>query len=99
MRVTILREGEDEQYDCLLRSDPHTLIYASSGYRDVLTHVLGAQAHYLVAREGGEMRAALPCFLSAPGIYGAVLNSLPFYGSNGGVVPGSARSDAPPLGK
>lgn len=94
MRVTILGAGEDEQYDSLLTSDPHTLMYASSAYRDVLDHFLVARPRYLIARKGGEMQAALPCFLSAPGTYGAVLNSLPFYGSNGGVVPASAPPEA-----
>src|SRR5262249_28533510 len=47
----------------------------------------GAEDWYLVARDGdGAIAGALPAFLRRDEGHGAVLNSLPYYGSNGGIL-------------
>lgn len=80
-------ESVSAQYDDFLLQDDTTLLYASGKYRDMLRAVLGSNDRYLVAfSAGGEIVGALPAFVSGKCEYGSVLNSLPFYGSNGGIV-------------
>jgi Acetyltransferase (GNAT) domain len=68
-------------WNAFLLRHPGSLVYASSGYRSLLVELLGCRDRSLVALEGGEVRGVLP-LLELDGI----LNSLPFYGSNGGVL-------------
>jgi len=59
----------------------HSLLYG-----EFLSQVtLPAERHYLLGYESGELAAALPLFLK-DGPAGPVVNSLPFYGSHGGLV-------------
>ena len=64
----------------------HALIYSSLEYRDLLLRVLDAKAHYLVALDGDRTCGLLPVFSASHSQLGTVLNSLPYYGSNGGFV-------------
>lgn len=86
-RVTVeqLRPGDSAEYDDFLLGRPETLLYHSSRYRDFLRALLGCGEEYLVAREGVRVRGALP-LLYAERDGRRVYNSLPYYGSNGGVV-------------
>jgi hypothetical protein len=71
------------------------LFYASLEFRDLLARVLDAKPHYLVALEGAKVRGLLPSFARSDARLGTVLNSLPYYGSNGGfVTDGSPEADA-----
>jgi Acetyltransferase (GNAT) domain len=85
IQVDLLAASESEEWDAFLRSTPGGLIYYSIAYRDLLVDVLGCDAEYLVAREGGEIRGVLP-IMWASDREGRVCNSLPFYGSHGGPV-------------
>lgn len=64
------------------------MVYWSLEYRDFLKRVLpDARDFYLIARREDESIAgALPTFISSPGQHGPLLNSLPFYGSHGGLI-------------
>jgi hypothetical protein len=74
-------------YDAFLARQPAALMYASNNYRRLLRDLLGAMERYsCIVNDQGQIEAALPAFISRPGTWGPVLNSLPFYGSNGGIV-------------
>jgi Acetyltransferase (GNAT) domain len=88
--VEPLGPSDDEAYDAFVCASPDTLFYHSSAYRRLLRDLLGAADVTLVAHEEGELRGVLP-LLAVDGPLGKVVNSLPYYGSNGGVV---AASDA-----
>ena len=75
-----------EAWDAYLRRHEGSLVYASSGFRGLLCDLLGCRDRSLAATEGGELRGVLP-LLELRG----VLNSLPYYGSNGGVLADSPR--------
>ena len=60
------------------------MLYHSTHWKHLLESFTGAKPIYLVARRGHELVGALPAFLKENKRYGNVLNSLPFYGSNGG---------------
>lgn len=74
-----------ERYDAFCASRPEAFLYHGWKYRLFLEALLGCRARYLGAVEGGRLRAVLPLMEKA-GPFGAVLNSLPFFGSYGGVL-------------
>ena len=77
-----LRPGYDE----LLRRQPDTLVYQSLAYQDLLCEMLGSRNETVVAcDDSGNVLGAVP-MLACEGRWGPVYNSLPFYGSNGGIV-------------
>jgi CelD/BcsL family acetyltransferase involved in cellulose biosynthesis len=85
--VELLTADKYEQYDRLLRSLDHSLVYSSLEYRRFLESLLPeSESRYLCALQEGQVVGALPAFLHRNRQLGNVLNSLPFFGSNGGVV-------------
>lgn len=87
MRYIVLDEEWDAEYERFILQDRHTLFYASCAYRNLLKSYLQAESFYLGAVDAaGKLAAVLPAFLKRNERYGNILNSLPFYGSNGGVI-------------
>ena len=91
--VRILDAAGEEAYERFVSARPASLLYAGVAFRDFLRRVTGEDDRYLVAVDGGEIVGALPAFLQRDRGRGAVLNSLPFFGSMGGVVADPARAD------
>ncbi|MGH9265387.1 MAG: GNAT family N-acetyltransferase [Acidimicrobiales bacterium] len=85
--VDVVELGPDgeEAYEHFVAHHPHALIYHSLRFRDFLVDLLGAGPRYGVALGGGGVVGVLPV-MAADGPYGTVLNSLPYFGSNGGVL-------------
>lgn len=71
----------DAAVEAFIRTQPAALFYHSSSYRQLLVEHLGCEDRTLVARDGGAVRGVMP-LLFRDGVY----NSLPYYGSNGGVL-------------
>ncbi|MCC6241896.1 MAG: GNAT family N-acetyltransferase [Gemmatimonadaceae bacterium] len=87
LHVDILCPDEDEMYTRYVAASPSPLIYATLAYRDMLVAALGCTPRYFIARDACErVVGVMPAMLSATGPWGPVLNSLPFFGSNGGVI-------------
>lgn len=94
MIIERLGPEHETAYDEFLLKDHRNLIYPSVRFRNFLTDVTGAEPHGLLALADGEIVGALPLHVST-GKFGKVYNSLPFYGSNGGVItrdPEAARA-------
>jgi len=86
LRVTILNPALDRAYEDFLLSHETSLIYHSPSYRDFLQDVAGGEPKYLLALDHQDsIRGALPLFFKR-GPHGTVCNSLPFFGSIGGLV-------------
>src|SRR5918993_2475233 len=85
MSVEVFQPEVAEACDRFLLSHPSSLFYSSSKYRRFLLELLGCEDETLVAVDGGVVRGVLP-LLSLRGEKGRVYNSLPYYGSNGGIV-------------
>jgi hypothetical protein len=82
-----LDESFDAEYEHFLHQSPTTLLYASVAYRKLLTAYLEAEPVYLGAKDvHGRLLGVLPAFLKKNERHGNIINSLPFYGSNGGVI-------------
>lgn len=76
----------EKEYTDFIIGLPDTLLFASLQYRDLIRKFTGAEDHYFLALDHkGAIVGALPSFLLRTNS-GNVLNSMPFYGSNGGVL-------------
>lgn len=82
--------SEPAAWDSYLTRHDGSLVYGSSRFRALLVELLGCRDRSLAAVEGGALRGVLP-LMERDG----VLNSLPYYGSNGGILADTAEiSDA-----
>lgn len=93
MNVALLDDSQTAAYERFVSSQPASTIYASSAYRDFLRSVTHESDRYLVASEDGEIVGVLPAFLQRDRGRGAVMNSLPFFGSLGGVLAANRRRE------
>lgn len=90
LTVRALERGLEPLWRSYVASREDALFYASLEFRDLLLATLeSARPYYLVALQGDQVRGVLPCFLSSTHEGRTVLNSLPYYGSNGGVLSDS----------
>jgi len=91
IEISMLNDGDAAAYDALHGDVPTSLLYTSDRYRRFLRAILPmARDQYLTAKSSGEIVGALPLFRIERDGLGAVLNSLPFFGSNGGLLLGPA---------
>ena len=86
MKVELLNKSEYYKLETFLKKIPHSLVYYSTIYKDFLEAFLEEKSFYFILKENDEIVAMLPSMLKVNKRYGNVLNSLPFYGSNGGVI-------------
>ncbi len=87
LTIEFLKQEHENEYENLICAKPTGLLYYSLQYRNFLSKFLkDSEPYYLVAFQDGQMVGALPTFLKRNSQFGNVLNSLPFYGSNGGII-------------
>ncbi|MBW1978981.1 MAG: peptidoglycan bridge formation glycyltransferase FemA/FemB family protein [Deltaproteobacteria bacterium] len=87
MQLEILNEKHEKQYENFLLNNSLTLFYSSNKYRKLLRRFLHEEDYYIIAlNKWDEIIGALPTFLKRNEKLGNVLNSLPFYGSNGSII-------------
>lgn len=85
IEVVPLDAERDEEYEKFLLACPDALVYYSQRYRRFLEALLGCRSDYRLAVRDGTIVGVLPTMaLDAAG--GTVVNSLPYYGSNGGTL-------------
>jgi hypothetical protein len=94
IRVRALTVADEGAYGACVRRDAGAWIYGSLEYRDFLHGIVPGAPHYFVAvDEQEQILGGFPLFeVSAPGL-GALMNSLPWYGSHGSCVLGGERAD------
>ena len=93
MNVCRLDAGREDAYERFVSRTPDSLLYASVAFRKFLQRVTGEEDRYLLALDGDAIVGVLPAFLQRNRGHGAVLNSLPFFGSIGGVLADPGRPD------
>lgn len=86
MIIDCLKDKDIDDYEAFVRSCPKSLFSHSAAYRHILSDVLHSEPLYLIARRGTKICGVLPALIKSSPSLGRVLNSLPFYGSNGGVI-------------
>lgn len=85
METKPLETAGESSYREFLSGHENSLLYYSLKYRDMLVELLECESKYLVAEDNGKVAGILPLMVKH-GEYGSVVNSLPFYGSNGGIL-------------
>jgi lipid II:glycine glycyltransferase (peptidoglycan interpeptide bridge formation enzyme) len=92
MEVITLENKYYKQYEDFLLTFKDSLLYYSHKYKDFLEELLSVKSHYLLAiDDSGQIQAILPLMIKN-GDYGKVINSLPYYGSNGGILAKNEQS-------
>ena len=93
MRLERLVPELEPAYDAFFARLPASSLFQCLRYRSFLRKMLDAgsatptvEDHYLVALEGDRVVGASPAFVKRNTRYGNLVNSLPFVGSNGGVM-------------
>ncbi len=85
MEIIELSKENYKSYENFLLTFDESLVYYSSNYKELLEDYLNVESKYLLAVDNGDIKGVLP-LMKKEGKYGIVLNSLPFYGSNGGIL-------------
>jgi hypothetical protein len=86
IQIDELRNEERSEYEDLINISRNGMLYHSIKWKEVLQCFTNTDPLYIVAKEHGEIVGALPAFMKRNKKYGNVLNSLPFYGSQGGPI-------------
>jgi len=76
--------GNDSHYQYVYRN-PDSLIYGTPRFMSLIGKHLDAEPGWLIAKKNCEIVGLLP-FMKKNGPLGPILNSLAYYGSNGGVI-------------
>jgi hypothetical protein len=93
MGIKEIKSGADEfDYEKFILGFPISMFNASLKFREFLSLLLPKECepHYLIAEENGCIVGALPAYV-AKSPYGNVLNSMPWFGSNPGIMATNAR--------
>ena len=85
MEIKILSKDYYAKYDLFLLKNKNNLLYSSSKYLLFVEKILSCKSSCLIAVDEHHIVGALP-LMYKDGELGRVYNSLPFYGSNGGVI-------------
>lgn len=84
-RIDILLEKNYADYEKFIRSLEAGLLFYSVKYKNFLEKLLTCKSEYWVVHDNWNIKGVLPLMFK-DGKYGTVVNSLPFYGSNGGFL-------------
>lgn len=91
MQIKQYSKEYEKDYDKFTRSKSSILFFYSIKYINFLCELLPAKNETLLAYKDNQIVGILP-LLSKNGSYGKVLNSLPFYGSNGFIISDDKES-------
>ncbi len=86
MQIRLLEDQFSVDYENFLKQHECAMIYYSQKYKNFLKELLGAESLYLVAEGKDKKIEGILPLLVKTGQYGTVINSLPYYGSNGGIL-------------
>lgn len=85
MRIELLTSKYFEIYEAFLEQHECAMLYYSIKFKLFLEKLTASEALYYIAIENDKIVGALPLMCKS-GKFGKVINSLPYYGSNGGVL-------------
>ena len=85
MRIELLNKRNEGLFDSYLKQHEDAMLYYSLKYRDLVASITSAEPRYYLAIENEKITGILP-LMQKEGKLGKVINSLPFYGSHGGVI-------------
>ena len=85
MKIEILNKNIYSEYEEFIQSFEGGLFFYSLKYRSFLEELLECESSYYVVLENDKILAIYP-MMAKNGKFGIVYNSLPFYGSHGGIL-------------
>lgn len=88
MQLELISGSGDDEINDYVSACPNSLIYSCPSFMDLISDHLEACPGWILAKNETGISGALPFLQSKPGDLGTVFNSLPYYGSNGGVLQG-----------
>jgi len=91
--INALTSIEEGLYESWLLSIENSMVYYAPAFHRFLQSTVGGEKQILVARRGPVITGALPLFIKKDCRYGAIANSLPWYGSHGGCVLADLNDD------
>lgn len=80
-----LRDNNSQNYINFVNKFERSIFYHSIKYKKLLEDLFNVKSNYLICKKNDNIEAILP-LVKIEGKYGTVINSLPFFGSNGGVI-------------
>ncbi len=84
LKLREYKKSDAVAYDQCLVSAPQNLIYPTRPFLTFLQEVTDSELHCLLAEEDGHVLGVFPYLVKRNERFGAVYNSLPWYGSYGG---------------
>jgi len=81
-----LSKTKIEEYDSFLLKSNQSLFYTSTSYKYLIEKNLKCKSIYFIALKNNDIVGAFPLMIHYDSEHGNVANSLPFYGSNGGII-------------
>lgn len=81
-----LESIDTEEINSFLLSNAETLLYTSVPYLKMLRSFLNCEVEVITVCSNGSLEGYMPIVFKKDATYGTVCNSLPFYGSNGGMI-------------
>ena len=86
--IRVMEKSDEKEYENFIASLPAAMFFHTIKYKSFLEAVLdSSQAYYFIARdEDGKIVGVLPTFVMISSHKECVANSLPFFGSHGGVL-------------
>ena len=85
MDIITLTDREANDYTRFLLESEHSLFFQSDTFRKLIKKYTEEADKYLLALENNRIISALPLFIKQSPL-GNCINSLPFFGSNGGII-------------
>ena len=85
MKIEKISKLDLHEYSQLCEQSREATFYSSFNHLSFLTDVLGIQPEFIIAKDDDELIGVLPYFCKSTN-YGNVFNSLPFFGSYGGII-------------
>jgi hypothetical protein len=98
LTTKFLQKNDEKEYEYFLNQETTTLLYHSLPYRNFLLKIFeDAEAFYIATYMDGRIVGVLPSIIRRNDRLGNVINSLPFFGSNGGIITSHTLEDPLPV--
>ena len=81
--IETYQERFRSQYLEFINKNKHFLWYCSLEYKKLLESYMNVSSYYILAFVDNQVKGCLPLMISEEKYLGSVINSLPYYGSNG----------------
>ncbi len=85
MKIELIEKVDTAEVQNFILSQSNGMVYYSANYLKMIENETGCVIKYLVAIEDNKIIGILPLALKE-GVFGTVINSLPYYGSHGGIL-------------